>query len=248
MLTSCATTRGLSAGQTSGLSLTVKTIPSAGRQRLSSPPRQTTCCRSRPNLPRPGNRLGVQPGVFPFVRTNSYTNISTERKQVRHAASRDQEDRATRTCRRPAPRWPTRTATAASRSIRVCAQNWYRCKGGPEPILGGNRASYGVGRTPVREAILKLSDEGLVEIFRNPASRFTNSACRAPEAIIIRWALEETTARSAAERATSSQILGLRSVLERQREASAAGDRGRFTRPMRHFTQLSPMSRDTPGI
>jgi GntR family transcriptional regulator, rspAB operon transcriptional repressor len=89
--------------------------------------------------------------------------------------------------------------------------------------------SYGVSRTPVREAILKLSDEGLLEIFPQSGifvSRISVAAL--PEAIIIRKALEETTARLAAERATSSQILVLRSILERQREADAAGDRDAF--------------------
>lgn len=89
--------------------------------------------------------------------------------------------------------------------------------------------SFGVSRTPVREAILKLSDEGLLEIYPQSGifvSRIPVDAL--PEAIIIRKALEETTARLAAERATPSQILALRSVLERQREASAAGDSETF--------------------
>ena len=56
--------------------------------------------------------------------------------------------------------------------------------------------SYGVSRTPVREAILKLSDEGLLEIYPQSGifvSRIPVAAL--PEAIIIRKALEETTAR-----------------------------------------------------
>jgi GntR family transcriptional regulator, rspAB operon transcriptional repressor len=89
--------------------------------------------------------------------------------------------------------------------------------------------SYGVSRTPVREAILKLSDEGLLEIYPQSGifvSRIPMAAL--PEAIIIRKALEETTAQFAAERATSSQILVLHAVLERQREANAANDRDAF--------------------
>src|ERR1700761_2864148 len=90
-------------------------------------------------------------------------------------------------------------------------------------------SSYGVSRTPVREAILKLSDEGLLEIF--PQSGIIVSRiplAELPEAIIIRKALEETTARLAAERATASQILALRAILERQREADAANDSDAF--------------------
>jgi DNA-binding GntR family transcriptional regulator len=89
--------------------------------------------------------------------------------------------------------------------------------------------AYGVSRTPVREAILKLADEGLVDIFPQSGifvSRIPIAAL--PEAIIIRKALEETTTRMAAERATSSQLLNLHAVLERQREATAAKDREGF--------------------
>src|SRR5205807_7830638 len=91
-----------------------------------------------------------------------------------------------------------------------------------EAISEGEIAlSYGVSRTPVREAILKLADEGLVEIFPQSGifvSRIPMAAL--PEAIIVRKALEETTARLAAERATASQILVLHSILQRQREAN----------------------------
>src|ERR1700722_13812014 len=89
--------------------------------------------------------------------------------------------------------------------------------------------AYGVSRTPVREAILKLSDEGLLEIFPQSGifvSRIPLAAL--PEAIIIRKALEATTAQLAAERATASQILVLHAILQRQREANAAGDDDAF--------------------
>lgn len=89
--------------------------------------------------------------------------------------------------------------------------------------------SYGVSRTPVREAILRLAGEGLVEIFPQSGifvSRIPLSAL--PEAIIIRKALEETTARLAAKQATASQLLALQSILQRQREACAADDHDAF--------------------
>src|SRR6266480_4648137 len=124
-----------------------------------------------------------------------------------------------------------RTATTASRiysDLRSELVSLQRCPG--EPISETEIAhSYGVSRTPVREAILKLADEGLVDIFPQSGifvSRIPIAAL--PEAIIIRKALEETTARLAAERATSSQILTLHSILERQREADVAGDRDAF--------------------
>ena len=104
-----------------------------------------------------------------------------------------------------------RTATAASRiysDLRAELVSLRRLPG--EAVSEAEIAlSYGVSRTPVREAILRLSDEGLLEIFPQSGiivSRIPVAAL--PEAIIIRKALEETTARLAAERATSSQILG----------------------------------------
>lgn len=120
-----------------------------------------------------------------------------------------------------------RTATAASRIYSDLRRELVSLQRRPgEAISEAQIAlSFGVSRTPVREAILKLSDEGLLEIYPQSGifvSRIPIDAL--PEAIIIRKALEETTARLAAEGATSSQILALRSILERQREASEAGD------------------------
>jgi DNA-binding GntR family transcriptional regulator len=109
--------------------------------------------------------------------------------------------------------------------------------------------SYGVSRTPVREAILKLSDEGLLEIFPQSGiivSRIPIAAL--PEAIIIRKALEETTARLAAGHATSSQILALRSILERQREADAAGNDDAFHQADEMFHATIAEVAGHPGI
>jgi DNA-binding GntR family transcriptional regulator len=124
-----------------------------------------------------------------------------------------------------------RTVTAASRIYAELRSELVSLQRRPgEAISEAEIAlAHGVSRTPVREAILKLSDDGLVEIFPQSgifASRIPRGAL--PEAIIIRKALEETTARLAAERATSSQILNLHSILERQREADAVSDREAF--------------------
>src|SRR6478735_521730 len=144
-----------------------------------------------------------------------------------------------------------RTATAASRiysDLRIELVSLQRRPG--EVISEAEIAlSYGVSRTPVREAILKLSDEGLLEIFPQSGifvSRIPIAAL--PEAIIIRKALEETTARLAAEHATSSQILTLHSVLERQREANAARDRDAFHQADELFHATIASVAGHPGI
>src|SRR6266576_1108270 len=109
--------------------------------------------------------------------------------------------------------------------------------------------SYGVSRTPVREAILKLSDEGLLEIFPQSGifvSRIPIAAL--PEAIIIRKALEATTAQLAAERVAASQILVLHAILERQREANAAKDGDAFHRADEMFHATIADVAGYPGI
>jgi DNA-binding GntR family transcriptional regulator len=144
-----------------------------------------------------------------------------------------------------------RAATASARiyaELRSELVSLQRCPG--EIISEAEIAlSYGVSRTPVREAILKLSDEGLVEIFPQSGifvSRIPIAAL--PEAIIVRKALEETTARMAAARATSSQILALHSILERQREANSVKDRDAFHHADEMFHATVSEVAGHPGI
>ncbi|KJC50861.1 GntR family transcriptional regulator [Bradyrhizobium sp. LTSP857] len=126
---------------------------------------------------------------------------------------------------------PPQRATASSRIYTELRGELVSMRRRPGEVISEAdiALTYGVSRTPVREAILKLSDEGLLDVFPQSGifvSRIPLAAL--PEAIIIRKALEETTARLAAERATTSQILQLRSIVERQREADEAGDRVAF--------------------
>jgi GntR family transcriptional regulator, rspAB operon transcriptional repressor len=144
-----------------------------------------------------------------------------------------------------------RTATASSKiysDLRTELVSMQRRPG--EAISEAEIAlSYGVSRTPVREALLKLSDEGLLEIFPQSGifvSRIPIAAL--PEAIIIRRALEATTAQLAAERAASSQVLILHSILERQREANAAGDNNAFHRADEMFHATIAEVAGYPGI
>src|SRR5260221_5405566 len=155
----------------------------------------------------------------------SYTNISIEKANMPVPTSKKTESSVRRVAAGNRRSGRLRSATAASRIYSDLRRELVSLQRRPgEAISEAQIAlSFGVSRTPVREAILKLSDEGLLEIYPQSGifvSRIPIAAL--PEAIIIRKALEETTARLAAERATSSQILTLRSVLERQREANAA--------------------------
>ncbi|MBR0869580.1 GntR family transcriptional regulator [Bradyrhizobium tropiciagri] len=144
-----------------------------------------------------------------------------------------------------------RTATAAGRiyaELRAELVSLQRRPG--DPILEAEIAiSYGVSRTPVREAILRLADEGLIEIFPQSGifvSRIPLASL--PEAIIIRRSLEETTTRMASGRASASQILGLHAIIERQREADRAGDREAFHQADEAFHAAIADIAGHPGI
>src|SRR6516165_490382 len=100
-----------------------------------------------------------------------------------------------------------RSATAAARIYADLRAEMVSLARRPGEAISESEiaVSYGVSRTPVREAILKLSDEGLVEIFPQSGINVSRIPVRAlPEAIVIRRALEETTTRLTAEHATPS--------------------------------------------
>src|ERR1700751_3421737 len=144
-----------------------------------------------------------------------------------------------------------RTATAAARIYADLRAEIVALERRPGAAIseGEIALSYGVSRTPVREAILRLSDEGLVEIFPQSGiivSRIPVTAL--PEAIVIRKALEETTARMAAQAATPSQILALRSIVQRQREADAARNSDTFHQADELFHATIAEIAGNPGI
>lgn len=88
---------------------------------------------------------------------------------------------------------------------------------------------YGVSRTPVREAVLRLAEERLVEVVPKSGtfvSRIPVSALR--EALVARRALEAVTVRAAAEVASESQIMELRAIIQRQQEDADKGDEEAF--------------------
>ena len=86
-------------------------------------------------------------------------------------------------------------------------------------------ATFGVSRTPIREAILQLAAENLVEIQPQSGTFVARIPLAVlPEAIVIRKTIEELTVRTAAECATARQVDHLRAILKRHRACAAAGD------------------------
>jgi GntR family transcriptional regulator, rspAB operon transcriptional repressor len=109
--------------------------------------------------------------------------------------------------------------------------------------------AYGVSRTPVREALLRLAGEGLVEIVPKSGTVVTRiPASRLPEAIVIRTALEQVTVRKAALHASLSDLMGLRMLLQRQMEAAEARDEEAFHAADEAFHAAIAAAAGFPGI
>lgn len=90
-------------------------------------------------------------------------------------------------------------------------------------------ARYGVSRQPVREAFIKLSEAGLVEIRPSRGTFVMKISVReVANARFIREAIESDIALNAARLATPAQIDGLRALIAAQKAAAAAGDFARF--------------------
>src|SRR5690606_32776224 len=88
---------------------------------------------------------------------------------------------------------------------------------------------YGVSRTPVREAMLRLAGEGLVNIYPQVGTFVTRIDLeKVREAHFIREALECATARTAAGQATKAHVDQLQDLLQRQRSAAQSHDHESF--------------------
>ena len=82
---------------------------------------------------------------------------------------------------------------------------------------------FGVSRTPVREALLRLSEENLVDIFPQIGTNVTRiQAPAVRDAMAMREALERETARQAAIHCGPVEAATLRRLIARQRECAAA--------------------------
>jgi len=88
---------------------------------------------------------------------------------------------------------------------------------------------FGVSRQPVREAFIKLSEAGLVEIRPSRGTFVMKISVReVANARFVREAIECSMARNASRLATSPQIAALRRLIDEQRAAAAANDYWRF--------------------
>jgi GntR family transcriptional regulator, rspAB operon transcriptional repressor len=95
----------------------------------------------------------------------------------------------------------------------------------------GQRLSerLGVSRTPIREALVRLRDDRLVEIVPQLGTYVTRISHQAvADAQFVRESLECAAVRLAAQRATDEDVAALEAIVHRQREAFRASDVDRF--------------------
>lgn len=90
-------------------------------------------------------------------------------------------------------------------------------------------ARFGVSRQPVREAFIKLSEAGLVEIRPSRGTFVTKISMReVANARFVREAVESDMARNAARLASDDDLARLRGLIDNQKRAAAAADFARF--------------------
>jgi DNA-binding GntR family transcriptional regulator len=108
---------------------------------------------------------------------------------------------------------------------------------------------HGISRTPVREALLRLAGEQLVEIFPQSGTFVTRIPMAAlPEAILVRKALEDLTVRRAAERADAGGIAALRGFVDHAKELENRGDYDGFHAADESFHATIAEIAGHPGI
>ena len=81
----------------------------------------------------------------------------------------------------------------------------------------------GVSRTPVREAVQRLAQDGLVEVFANRGAKVkTVSAADVEDVYAVREVLDGLAARLAATHRTSAQLETMRAALHKLEQADAS--------------------------
>jgi len=110
-------------------------------------------------------------------------------------------------------------------------------------------AHFGTSRTPVREALIRLKEEGLVEIFPQAGTFVARIPTDAiPEAVFIRQALECATVALVALIGTPEAIARLDATIARQHEAFEAGDQESFHLADEAFHETLAGIAGYPGI
>ena len=108
---------------------------------------------------------------------------------------------------------------------------------------------FGVSRTPVREALLRLAEERLVEIFPQSGTFVARiPLADLPEAILVRRSLEVTMAELAAQRRKPEGLNAMAKAIERQKLAAEQQDMNAFHQSDDDFHAAIALTADHPSV
>lgn len=107
----------------------------------------------------------------------------------------------------------------------------------------------GVSRTPVREAVLRLTKERLVEVVPQSGTFVARIQLSSLiEAFVVRRALEAVTVNAAAVHATPAQVADFRAMIQQQRDIAATDDTEAFHHVDEQFHAAFASVGNYPGI
>lgn len=151
------------------------------------------------------------------------------------------------------PRSPSKdtVANAAQRAYQLIRQRILDLTLEPGQRISEHdlAAEMGLSRTPVHQAVQRLADEGLIEIFQ----RVGTFVARIPingleEAMLVRTALEVAVIERVAERITPSAMAHLRAILQKQQDCVGQMDYQGFHRSDEEFHAALADIAGFPGI
>jgi GntR family transcriptional regulator, rspAB operon transcriptional repressor len=150
--------------------------------------------------------------------------------------------------KRAGPTQRTTTATLIYRDIHKAIVSM-QVKPGAALNEKALSQQFGVSRTPVREALIRLVEDGLVDVFPQSGTFVARIPISAiPEAVLIRQALESATVEHAARIATAADIEFLDEIIARQRFFSERRDLNAFHEADEAFHEAIAKIGGHPGI
>lgn len=156
-----------------------------------------------------------------------------------------------RRLRVPSTSFAARSKTTADRIYGELRKDIVLLKLAPEQPINEKEVAlrYGVSRTPVREALLRLAVEGLVFIFPQSGTFVGRIPIDGlPEAILIRKALEDLTVRQAAKNAEDEMIEKLREIIDRQQVLEHRAQYDQFLAADEKFHAAIAEAAGFPGV
>ena len=121
----------------------------------------------------------------------------------------------------------------------------------PGAVLARNELAdmFGVSQTPVRDALIKLSEEGLVDIFPQHATVVSRiDIAQALQAHFLRRAIELEVAGTLAAEPGVLLVAQLRAQVDIQAALASGDDYGRFIEADREFHRLMYVAAGVPDL